>query len=539
MAESRKIIPVNRNGDNFFSKRSTSGRIFKWLVISIISLGVLIVCAGYILSYYGQKKAETEFRKVNGTFSSLKINLFERSVTVHHILWKSSDDSTENKASIGRIKLQGISLFQLIINKQLHAQTLRIDSGAIQYQPSLKKDTTKTSPHKSFPFEIENVILRDVFVELKQDSVTKIEALLNLRYGALKVDTLGNLNASLKSAFHYFQGDIAHVKVKKAHGLYASHIDKIEFDSENESLSIDSLKLIPTQGKYEFAHVKGKQVSRLDLTVRNVAISGLNYSTIFDSLISIRKVAVHAANLHSFRDKRMPFKNGVMEMPMKSLQKLQFALEIDSITIDSTMITVEEFAEQATQPGLINFQNLTALMTRLSNRYYNNKPKYSQLDAHAKLMGSGLITASFRFPLDDSPLYSAKGKIANMPLAHINPILENSALLRIESGQLNELYFNFNYTDFKSEGAVEINYDNLQLTMLNADKEKSTDKVKTVLINAFLKKTKDESTEQRKRTGAINIDRDRHRFIFNLWWKSLQDGLKSSVLGNEKNERNN
>ncbi len=534
MAGFRKIIPVNRNGDNFFSKRSTSGRIFKWLVISIISLGILLVCAGYILSYYAQKKAQTEFRKVNGTFSSLNINLFERSVAIHHILWKSPGDSSENKASVSRIKLQGISLYQLIFNQQLYAQTLRIDSGAVHYQPSPKKDSTQNSSRKSFPFEIENVIIRDVFVELKQDSVTQIEALLNLRYGSMKFDSLSNLNASLKSAFHYFQGNIANVKVKKAHGLYASHIDKIEFDSENESLSIDSLKLIPMYGKYEFAHVKGKQMSRLDLTVRNITISGLNYNTIFDSLISIRKVAVHAANLHSFRDKRMPFKNGVMDLPMKSLQKLKVALEIDSIAIDSTKITVEEFAEQATQPGHINFHNLTALMTGLNNRYYNNKPKYSQLDAHAKLMGSGLITASFRFPLDGSPLYSAKGKIANMPLIDINPILENSARVRIESGQLNELYFNFNYTDLKSEGSVEINYDNLLITVLNADKEKSIDKVKTVLINAFLKKTKDESTEQRKRIGAINIDRDRHRFVFNLWWKSLQDGLKSSVLGSEK-----
>ncbi len=534
MAGFRKIIPVNHNGDNFLSKRPASRRIFKWFAIVIISLGILLVCAGYILSYYAQKKAETEFQKVNGSFSSLKINLFERSVTVHDISWKSPEDSTENKASIYRIKLQGISLFQLIINKQLYAQTLRVDSGAISFKPSQKKDSVQKSSRKSFPFEIENVILHDVFVELKQDSVTQIEALLNLRYGALKFDSLGNLNASLRSAFRYFQGDIAHVKLKKANGLYASHIDKIKFDSEDELLSIDSLKLIPMQGKYEFAHVKGKQVSRLDLSVRNIDISGLNYNTIFDSLISIRKVAVHAANLHSFRDKRMPFKNGLMDLPMKSLQKLKVALEIDSITIDSTKITVEEFAEQATQPGHINFQNLTALMTGLSNRYYNNKPKYSQLDAQAKLMGSGLITASFRFPLDGSPLYSAKGKIANMPLSDINPILENSARVRIESGQLNELYFNFNYTDLKSEGLVEINYDNLLITVLNADKEKSIDKVKTVLVNAFLKKTKDESTEQRKRIGAINIDRDRHRFVFNLWWKSLQDGLKSSVLGSEK-----
>jgi hypothetical protein len=531
----RNFIPIKPNGDNFF-KRSASSRVLRWFLISIICLGVFLTFGGLILSHFAQTKAETEFRKVNGTFSSLRINLFSRSITVDRLAWESANDSSQNKVSIERIRLQGISLFKLLFNRQLYATTLRIDSGAIVFQPSEKKDSAQTSTNNYFPFEIENIILSDVFVTLKQDSVTQIEALFNLRYGALKVDSIGNLRSSLRSVFHYFQGDITQIKLMKKKGLYATHIDKIEFDSENESLSIDSLKLIPLYGKYEFAHVREKQVSRLDLSIRTIGITGLNFSSLFDSLISIRKVVVDAANLHSFRDKRVPFKNGLIAMPMDGLQKLPFALEVDSITVDSTRITVEEFAEQATQPGRIYFQNVTALMTGLTNRYYSNKPKYSQLDAHAKLMGSGLITASFRFPLDGSPLYSAKGKIANMPLTDINSILENSALVRIESGQLNELYFNFNYTDFKSEGSVEINYDNLTLTMLmlNSDREKATDKVKTVLINAFLKKTKDESTEQRKRMGAINIDRDRHRFIFNLWWKSLQDGLKSSVMGEKK-----
>ncbi len=534
MTEFKKRIPVKPNGDTFL-KPSRANRVPRWLLISTICLVILLAFANTILSYVAQKKAEEEFLKINGTFSSLKVNLFTRSVTVRNLLWESPNDSSQNKASLNRIKLQGISLFNLVVNKQLHAKELQIDSGAITINQSKKKDTVRSSPsNRSFPFEIENVILSRVFVELQQDSVTQMEALLNLTYGVLKIDSLDKIEATLKSVFSHLRGDIKNVKVKKANGLYISQIDKIEFDSENKSISIDSLKLIPKYGKYEFAHVRKKQVSRLDLSIQNISVTGFDFHMLFDSLVSIQKIAIHAAHLRSFRDKRVPFKNGYIEMPMRGLQKLPFALEIDSITIDSTKITIEEFAEQATQPGRISFLNLNASMTRLSNRYYENKPKYSQLDAKANVMGAGVITASFRFPLDGSPLYSAKGKIVDMPLTDINPILENSAQIRIESGHLNELHFNFNYTDFKSNGTIEINYNDLQLTKLNSDKEKSTDRLQTVLINAFLKKTKDETTEQRKRVGIIDQERDRHRFVFNLWWKSLQSGLKSSVLGDEK-----
>ncbi len=534
MTGSKKFIPTKPSGD-IFSKRSLASRVIRWVLITSISLAVLLVLTGSILSYVVQNKAEEEFRKVNGTFSSLSINLFTRSVTVRNVNKGSGIDSSQTSATIKYIKLRGIRLFDLLVYKRIHAKELQIDSGSISIDQSQKKDTTKSpGSQKIFPFEIENIIIHNVFIELQQNSTTQIEALIDLQYGALKIDSISTIQSTVKSSFHHLIGNLSKIKIKKKNGLYTSQVDKIEFNSNDQSLFIDSLKLIPNYGKYEFAHVHEKQVSRLDLSVHNIGIMGLNYHKLFDSLISIQKIAIHGANLHSFRDKRVAFKNGYINMPMRSLEELEFALEIDSILIDSTKIIVEEFAEQAIRPGRISFLNLSATMTRLSNRYYENKPTYSQLDAKANIMGNGRISASFRFPLDGSPLYSAKGSVSNMPLTDLNPILENSAQIRIESGILNELYFNFNYTDYKSVGTIEINYNDLQLTKLNSDKEKSVDRLNTVLINAFLKKTKDETTEQRKRMGIIDQDRDRHRFVFNLWWKSIQSGLKSSVLGNDK-----
>ncbi len=535
MTGSKPFIPTEPSGDKF-SKPSRIAIIVRWTLISVVSLLLLLVIGGFILTYVAEQKAEKEFQKVNGSFSSLNISLFTRSITVHNLAKESSNDSSQIAGYINLVKLRGISLFELLINRKLHAKELLIDSGSVSIVQSQQKETTKSgSPKKIFPFEIENIIIRNVFFQFAQDSTTQLEAVVDLEYGALKIDSASTIQTTTKFAFHHLIGNLSKIKVKNSKGLYTSEVDMINFNSLDNSLTIDSLKLIPKYGKYEFAHVHEKQVSRLNLSVQNIGISGLKFNALFDSLISIQKINIHGANLHSFRDKRVEFKNGYIDMPMKSLEKLSLALEIDSILIDNTKITVEEFSEEAILPGKISFINLSATMTRLTNRYYANKPKYSQLDAKANIMGAGLITASFRFPLDGSPLYSAKGKVIDMPLTDLNPILENSAKIRVESGDLNSLYFNFNYTDYKSDGTIEINYNDLQLASLNSDKEKSINKFNTLLINAFLKKTKDETTEQRKRIGIIEQERDRHRFIFNLWWKSIQSGLKSSVLGTNKN----
>ena len=67
-------------------------------------------------------------------------------------------------------------------------------------------------------------------------------------------------------------------------------------------------------------------------------------------------------------------------------------------------------------------------------------------------MGNGLIQASFSLPLDGKTQYHAKGKISQMALRHLNPVLENLAFIRIESGRLNDLNFDFDYNDKSSKG---------------------------------------------------------------------------------------
>ena len=524
-------IRTSGNGDKIKdSKRSLLSQTVSWFLIVIISGGILLTLMGVVLSSLAQKKASILLGEINGTCSSLQINLFTRSVTVKSLVWESPGKAYPNKVAIRCLRLSGISLYQLILNQKLNARELLLDSGELIINKAIEQDSVQTRKKKSLPFEVDNVVLRNIFIQLKRDTLTEIEGLFNLRYGSLKFDSTSQIMATLKSEFKHFIGSITKLRINEKKGFYTIVVHKIDFDSQAQSLIIDSIKLIPNYGKYEFAHHWGEQTDRIDLSIGKIELKGLHYRNLFDSLISIAKISLHTANLHTFRDKRIPDgKLTIMAMPMITLGNLPVALEIDSIAITNSSIRVEELAEEATSTGQVNFQNLTALMTGLSNRYYSNKPQYAQLDARANFMGSGLIAASFRFPLDGSPLYSAKGKVSNFPLQDLNPMLENSAHLRIESGVLNELYFNFNYTDFMSSGTIEINYDNLILSSLNSDKKKGTKVLKTFLMNAFVKTTKNKSTAQSKRMGTIDAARDRHRFIFNIWWKSLQSGLKSSL----------
>ena len=509
--------------------RFLSTRMLKRLLIAIILIAIVTYSVN-VFTTMVEKEAIVEFKELNGTFGSIKINLLTRSVVIKNIVWQSPNQHYPHQVKVGSCKLEGIGLFQLIFHKKIYIEKLLLDSGMISYNQLLKEKETQSPKKKEYPVEIENIIVSNFYGEIKRDSITKIHALVNASTGTF-VSTDKFLEA-FRSDFSYLKGSIRDLNTKDDRGFYDTHVGKIQFDSWAQWLQIDSLTLIPQHTKYEFAKKWGQQIDRMNLSIQKIEISRFDYLKLFDSLFSVGKITVTDADFLSFRDKRIPV--GIepsVPMPMASLAKLPFAIAIDSIAIADSKVTVEEFAPNGFQSGHINFQQLTALMTGIDNRYDSTKPRHSKLIASGNLMGTGLVKATFSFPLDGSADYHTTGSLSTFQLADLNPMLENIAQLRIEKGHLNEVNFNFLYNDLNSVGTLEINYKDLKMEVLKANKEKSENYFKTWLVNALVMKTKDKSVEHAKRIGIIKQNRDRKRFIFNIWWLSIRSGLKSSFEG--------
>jgi hypothetical protein len=144
-------------------------------------------------------------------------------------------------------------------------------------------------------------------------------------------------------------------------------------------------------------------------------------------------------------------------------------------------------------------------------------------------MKSGLLKARFAFPLNPRNLYYAEGTLDNLDLTQLNPTLENLAKVRIASGTMNSMHFNFDYSDDVSNGSVMMLYENLKMMALK-EKEQVEEKhgLKSFILNVlFARKNKKDEVRTAKRDGTINFERDKKRSIFNYWWKSLATGIKS------------
>jgi len=521
-------------------------RLGKWVIVVVAILVCVLVLAGGILSHYASNQIEERLKQIGCDVGSVKVNIFTQSISISGVDFNPSHsinkgDSINNsplKAKLKNIALKKVSLYRLLVNKELEIKEILVTDGSIR----LSRRKSEKEDHRKQPKEIPinkiiigRIVLKNIATTLANDSLTVCSGLVNMTLNNIQSsDTTGidNIRAyNIKD----LESKITHLVYNSADGFYQTHIAEIYMASNHEKLIIDSLVLLPRYSKFKFSRVAGKQVDRIKTFIPRIEITGLQYDDLRDSIFLASKIIITSAEIFSFRDKRMPFKETENKpLPIAAIKRFDFGIEVDSLQIKDAKITYEEFPSDGFRSGKIVFANLQATLVNLSDKVYQNKPGYAMLEASAKIMGHGLIQASFSLPLDGKTQYHAKGKVSQMELRHLNPALENLAFIKIESGRLNNLNFDFDYNDKSSKGSLTINYEDLKITGLKKEKSKDESDIKTFLINTVVKNDKDKNMPTDKRTGAIEFERDRKRQIFNFWWKSLLSGIKASVLNADK-----
>lgn len=511
----------------------------QWLLGILAAVIILVLIAGPVASHFAKSKMEKLLSTVGGTVGDVSINFFLRELSAEDIsiLRPGDGKAISDSVNITSISVKGISITQLLFNKAVDVDELSIGPGTVQINLSSfeKKDSTAKNPEMSFnSIRISQLKIDALSSYITKDSSRICEGVINLNVS--KITTRGN--APINELASYTIGRVeAHIKKTKAYeskGLYRFEVGSVRIDSEKELLKIDSFFLIPLYTKFRFARVAGKQTDRINAFIRMLTIDGFQYKSLSDSSIAAKKITITGGEVLAFRDKRRPFREIKKKLlPMELLHSMKTPVEIDTIVIDKTKITYEEFPEEGFESGKVLFQDLQALFTNISNRIYYNKPKEAVLKASARLMGKGKLEATFQLPIGGGN-YRATGRLNGFALSHLNPVLENLAFISVESGRLNEMVFDFDYNDKVSNGTLTINYHDLKIKGLKKQMKGEKNDLKTLVINTIIKTDKDSKTPIEKRTGTISFERDQQRQIFNFWWKSLLSGIRSGVLGTKK-----
>lgn len=513
--------------------RRRVGIFFLVLIIAVAGFfGIRSLIFSKIHSEIDETLRSLESSGLNGNYRSLSFNWRTNVIEMNQLLLRKISTDTACKhpefLSIEKIRAEGFGLFPLIFSgvlsfDVLHLEELRL---AIGQNFQLKRDSSS---------EAENdftVSVGRTHIELADFTYT--DSLNCNKIAGIKSDlTIDGLTLEflVNKPFAYdvnsLSFDITELQLPEE--LYTFKIKQARMDFIQENLRVDSIQVIPDVGKVAFGRKRGFEIDRYDALIpfieaHNLSFSGRDSAKVKAGLLELQFY------LKVFRDKRQPFVKKRKLLPVAQLRDLPFMLLIDSLKVRKSYVQYEEFAEDASEPGNVYFDNLYASIYNIDNRSATGN---TRLSARANLLGQGEINLFVNFPLEPEKRSRVTGSIVDFPMPEINAMLVPSTNIKVESGKMEELSFGFSFNEVRSNGELELKYEDLKLAILKDGEKKDGDpeknNLKSFIMNTFIFRTNmDEDVPEDKRTGDIGFVRDNNRSIFNFWVKSLVSGIKSA-----------
>ena len=524
------------------SKLLKSGKSIKTIVkglvllMSVLVLGFLSYLFFNYESIIRDKLQEALPATVSIDFESIVASPLNRTAEIGNLnilMGPPGHTGRYHSLHIDKVQARGIGIMALLTRDRLTLDNLTIESGEVVLNNVLLEDSTERKTGKPGGGKVKRIEIASLDIHrlaflMKGDSINECTFNSDMRFGNIEVDLTAGEFSIDDVDYEIREVILDSVVYAPQGGMYRYAAAKIQY--QGEQLEVESFSLGARYPKFDFAHKVGKQIDVFDLTVDSLLLAGFRPATIADSLLEVATVEVNGASLHVFRDRRLPFiKDHQEPLPMKVLRDLPYTLRIGSIDLKNTDIVYEEFPEEGTESGSIAFRDIDAHFSGIDNRA-DTFNSFINLSVAARFMESGLLKAKFAFPMNRRNLYYAEGTLQNFELTDLNPTMEHLARVRIESGNMTSMAFNFDYDDEVSNGSVLLLYEDLEMTALKEKESRpEVNKIKTFILNVlFAKRNKEDEVRFAKRNGTIEFDRDKKRSIFNFWWKSLAAGIKTS-----------
>ncbi|MBT28846.1 MAG: hypothetical protein CMO01_04215 [Thalassobius sp.] len=357
-----------------------------------------------------------------------------------------------------------------------------------------------------------------------------------------------NLNTLVEDEGHtrFMLSDDIHIGLKDYEldmpdSIYKFKASELGISTGRNLLYVNNLDFKPRIAKNTIAELFGHEIDWMHFKINRVELENFN----FDEFLARDAVVADQFNIdrldaYVYRDKRPPERFGHRpQMPQQFLRNMQTYVKLDTVNLYNSKLTYEELASDGKAPGQLYFENLNAYAFNITNdTALINNGAAVQLFTNAFLMGEGRIEAAFLIPIgNENNSFTFQGSLEPMDLRAINPMLENVAGLKVNSGMLRRLSFEVQADEEYADGIMRFYYKDLNVALLKRDaKPKKEGKIKSLLtmFANVLVKSKNPRFLFLKR-GKIYAERDKSKSIFNYWAKTLLSGVKHSVgFSNEK-----
>ncbi|MCV9389419.1 DUF748 domain-containing protein [Reichenbachiella ulvae] len=268
----------------------------------------------------------------------------------------------------------------------------------------------------------------------------------------------------------------------------------------------------------------------VDLALPSLKMNGMDLSEWEANGFQCERVSLDSAEIKIYKDKTLTeSEKSDMKLLIDQLKEIPLLIHLDTVTVIQASVSYRE-KHGVDRMGNLHFDRLYASIYNL-----NTTPDMPVImDAQASFQEAGRLNAHFEF--QPSPGQTkVNGTLSAMDMKKVNEMTISSFGVKVKSGWLSDLDFDFQYDEHQSKGLLHMHYDDLALQFVDHSNETRNlnQNLSSFLANAFVIKKKNQPGQINYKEGPIAFVRDKSKLDIGYWWRSLQTGIMASVRMNK------
>ena len=330
-----------------------------------------------------------------------------------------------------------------------------------------------------------------------------------------------------------FEISTTDLKLKSKDNRYGFSAGSLIYNSAKHNILLKNAKVTPLLETAEFPRQTGFQTDVTRVSAQLIELSGIDENRwLEENIISARRLEIGQINASIFRDKRFPFNhNQRPPWPQDLLKNISQPFVFDSLVLAPSEITYSELTDIPGEPGSITFNRLTFHSGKISNiPEIIQSQKFLEINAAAQINQIAPVTARLTFDLaSENYAHTLSGSMGPVAFSNFNSMVEKSAPVTLESGQINRFDFDFELNDKFATGDLYFGYDDFKISILQLrDEGSKKSKLASFWANKMLLNSKNPKGNQFPPEKVI-YHRNVERSVINYWWKSIFTGIKQTL----------
>lgn len=431
--------------------------------------------------------------------------------------------------SIEEISLSGVKFISLINRDQIQLKKFELQGvyfEAIHLDSMSRTDTT--SIRDPMPISVSEIQFSDLNLKLFDTALSdsSSSAIKNLA-GKITDFHLSDPSQFQKSTFEEMEIEVEHVYHFTENGFYEVSLDSFRLDTNHDQITFTRFHMRPLMNAYEIAMDIGYPIDNYDFQIPDFKIERMDLSRwLSDEELIAGKITLTDPVIAISRDKSLPRRERADRLlPHLQFKNLPFSVDIDTIHAENGTLSYSEEVAVENLAGSISFTEIDLSLYSMVNQ--STDP--IRAEAIALFMNQSDFDLNVEFSLEDSGKHSVSGNLYQLDLTSMNSTFENLVQIRLDTGEIQQLNFQFEADDDHAYGDLLLIYSDLDLRFIDAEDqtESGWDRVRSFIANTFV--IRSNNTADDPRGGEIDSDRDKEKSIFNFWLRALSTGLIDTI----------